>query len=301
MREDAGVVAHGIGLERVQRWMQAVVTHPEGVHAGVASDEARTSIGLESSALESLEPSALESIVAPSASLTGAERLSIYSHAYRARLLQSLRETFPALLHALGEELFDLFALDYLKGSPPRSYTLDRLADGFAEHLAETRPDAEGERESWIDFVIELATLEHAFAKVYDGPGLEGRASLDAEELRARGDARLLEARPAHAPSLRLFAFSHPVHNYMLDARGGGEPSRPGPSETFVALTRRDYTVVIYELDAPQYSFLNALDGRRTVAEALDAAAPFVGLDARLRVARGWLCEWADRSFFESA
>lgn len=290
MTEDARVVARGIGLERVQRWMQAVVTHPEGVGAGVLSDDARRSIDVE--------PSTVESIVKPSSTLTSAERLAIYSHAYHARLLQCFRETFPALLFALGEELFGRFALDYLKSHTPRSYTLDNLADAFTQHLSETRPDA-GERETWVDFIIELATLEHAFAKVYDGPGLEGRKTPRAEEIQARGKKRFMELCPAHAPSLRLFAFSHPVHTYMLAARGGERPDVPGPTETFVAMNRRDYSVFIYELNATQYSFLEALDGRRSIGEALDKAAPHGRRKARVTTVREWIREWAGRGFFE--
>ncbi|HKQ52694.1 MAG TPA: DNA-binding domain-containing protein, partial [Pyrinomonadaceae bacterium] len=158
-------------LERLQHWVQAVVTHPAGVAHGVASAEAQA-VGLRP------DLDALETVVAPSATLSGAERLAIYWRSYHARLLQCFREMFPALLHALGQELFDGFARDYLQRHPSRSYTLDRLADAFPQHLAETRPDAAAppdERESWPDFIVELATLEWAFLKVYDGPGLEGR------------------------------------------------------------------------------------------------------------------------------
>ena len=294
MTENARAVARGMGLERVQRWVQAVVTHGEGVFAGVASEDARQSIAVE--------PAAFESIVKPSATLTGAERLAIYSHAYHARLLQCFRETFPALLSALGEESFGRFALDYLKSHPPRSYTLDNLADAFVQHLERTRPDASAppaERESWIDFIIELATLELAFAKVYDGPGLEGRASPRAEDIDACGDVRFKELRPAPAPSLRLFAFRHPAHAYMLAARGGAKPEIPSPRDTFVAMTRRDYSVVIFELNATQFSLLDALDGRRSIGDALGAAAPHGRRSARVTTVRRWILEWAARGFFE--
>jgi hypothetical protein len=294
MTEDA-CVARALELVRIQRWMQAVITHSEGVFAGVASVEARLSINIKA-------PS-VESIIAPSATLSGVERLAVYSHAYHARLLQCLRDMFPALLFALGEELFDHFALDYLKSHPPRGYTLDNLADAFARHLAETRPDAAAPpraRETWVDFIIELASLEQAFAEVYDGPGLEGRPLPRAEVILAHGDVRFLKARPTPAPCLRLFAFSHPVHTYMLAARGGEKPGRPGPVETFVAMTRRDYGVVIYELNAPRYSFLQALDGRRSIGEALDATATRVGRRARVPGARDWIREWAGRGFFEN-
>lgn len=282
-------------LERLQRWMQAVITHPRGVGAGVASAEARRSIDADASALET--------IVAPSKTLDAAARLAVYNRSYHARLLECFRQTFPALLHALGENLFDLFALDYLRRHPPRSYTLDRLADDFARHLAETRPDADApahERESWPDFVVELATLELAFMKIYDGPGVEGRATPRAEDVRALGVERLLASAPRPAPCLRLFVFTHPVHAYMLAARRGEAPPTPAPAETFVAATRVDYRVKLYDISAPQYAFLHELDGQHSVGLALDTAAHTVGQRPDVETARDWLCEWSGRGFFEA-
>lgn len=283
------------GLERLQRWMQAVITHPGGVGAGVASADARRSIDVDASALET--------VVAPSATLDGAARLAVYGRSYHARLLECFRQMFPALLFALGENLFDLFALDYLRRHPPRSYTLDRLADDFARHLAETRPDADaphGERETWPDFVVELATLEWAFLKIYDGPGVEGRALPSAEDVRALDGERLLASVPRPAPCLRLFAFTHPVHSYMLAARRGEAPAPPAPAETFVAATRLSYRVRLYELSAPQHAFLHELDGRHSFGQALDAAAHAFGRAPNVEDARDWLSDWACKGFFEA-
>ena len=282
-------------LERLQRWMQAVITHPGGVSAGVASAEARRSIDADAGTLET--------IVSPSASLDGASRLAVYSRSYHARLLECFRQMFPALLFALGENLFDLFALDYLRRHPPRSYTLDNLADDFARHLAETRPDADAparERESWPDFIVELATLEWAFLKIYDGPGVEGRSLPSAEDVRALDGEQLLDSTPRPAPCLRLFAFSHPVHTYMLAARRGENPEPPEPAETFVAATRMGYRVNLYELSAPQYAFLHRLDGQHSFGRALDAAAHATDSTHDVEAARDWLCDWAGRGFFET-
>lgn len=284
-------------LERLQRWTQAVITHPGGVAAGVASAEARRSLGV---ALDTLE-----TVVAPSPKLSGAERLAVYCRSYHARLLQCFREMFPALLRALGGELFDRFALDYLQHHPPRGYSLDRLADAFPRHLAETRPEAAappGERESWPDFVVELAALELTFLKVYDGPGLEGRALPRARDIRALDPARVLEARPAPAACLRLFAFRYPVHAYLLAARRGQNPELPAPAESFVAVTRRDYRVRLYELPARQYALLQALDGQRTIGQALNQMTPPAGRQPPppAAILRNWLCDWVTRGFLES-
>lgn len=120
-------------LDVVQRWMQAVITHPLGIASGVESPEARAELDVDTTHLES--------VIARSKALTSVERLAIYGNAYYARLLECLRDLFPALVDALGEELFDSFAFSYLQQYPSRSYTLEHLADRFVQFLEETRPE----------------------------------------------------------------------------------------------------------------------------------------------------------------
>ncbi len=108
-------------LDKIQKWMQAAVMHPDGVVEGVRSAEARAAI----------DAGAAEEVVTRSKALTAEERLSIYGNAYYARLMECLREEFPATAHALGEETFNSFAVAYLQSYPSRSYTLCRLARTF--------------------------------------------------------------------------------------------------------------------------------------------------------------------------
>lgn len=287
--------ARGLGLDRLQRWMQAVITHPGGIGSGVASAEARQSVALDAKTLET--------VVTPSETLTGAERLDIYRRSYHARLLQCFGEMFPALLHALGEHLFNLFTLDYLQRHPPHSYTLDNLADRFAQHLAETRPDSDappGERESWPDFIVELAEIEWAFLKVYDGPGTEGRTLPSAEDILALDDEGILESRPAPSPCLRLFAFRYPVHAYMLAVRRGEQPQMPAPNVTFVAATRVNYRVMLFELSAQQYAALKAFDGQHVLVDALNQIEPHFDPQLHVATIRDWLSDWALKGFFET-
>src|SRR5260221_14393035 len=142
----------GHALGQIQRWMQATIMHPVGVAEGAASEPARSQIDVG--------PDGLETVVTRSRAQTALERLEVYSHAYYARLLECLREEFPVLKHALGEEVFDAFAVGYLQQYPSRSYTLFRLSENFPRYLAETRPDGNGAYADWPDFLIDLATLE---------------------------------------------------------------------------------------------------------------------------------------------
>lgn len=272
--------------------MQAVVTHPGGVLAGAASTEARRGL-----------PEAedrFETVVKPSAKLSGAERLAIYGRSYHARLLECFHSMFKALRHALGEELFDRFVLDYLEHHPPRSYTLHRLAEHFPEHLAATRPDADlpiEEREPWADFLVELARLEKAFGEIYDGPGNEGQTLPSEATVFALAPEVLLASRLAPAPCLHLFALRFPAHDFLQSVHRGEDPEMPAAAATFLAVHRREYQVRFHPLSPPQYALLQALDGRRTLTQAIHLAGETEPLEAAM--ARSFLRAWVAEGFFE--
>ena len=121
-------------LEQIRRWMQAVIVHPLGVEQGIASDDARQHVDVDAAGIER--------VVTRSKALSAVERLGIYGYAYYARLLECLKEEFPAVLHAVGEEAFDAFALGYLQKYPSRSYTLFELGANFPAISGRDAPDA---------------------------------------------------------------------------------------------------------------------------------------------------------------
>jgi hypothetical protein len=284
-------------LDVIQRWMQATIMHPDGVARGIASAEARKHIDIG--------PEAAETVVTRSRALTALERLEIYAYAYYARLLECLREEFPVLKHALGEELFNAFAAEYLEKYPSRSYTLFHLGLNFPRFLAETRPDRQGEGGSaadWPDFLIDLATLELTFNEVFDGQGVEGEPMLDAGRLRAIGPERLLQARLVGVPCLRLLVLRYPVHQYYTAVRRNQDPQMPEPAETCLAVTRRNYVVRHYELSRPAYQLLHALLAGQTLGQAIGRAVEEAGPDsANLEHhLRTWFHDWAAEGFFRA-
>ena len=148
-------------LDVIQRWMQAVITHPMGVEAGADSDEATSEIDAGSLRLDQ--------VIHPSSRLGVSDRIRVYADAYYGRLIECLANEFPILAHAVGEETFNEFAFEYLQQYPSQSYTLNVLGSRFADFLERTRPDrdaddlAENPNEQppvdWPDFMIGLATF----------------------------------------------------------------------------------------------------------------------------------------------
>ncbi len=285
-------------LEQVQRWMQAVVTHPGGVEAGTASPDALAAI--------ELGPRGLEGVILPSRTQTSAERLAVYAHAYLARLLHCLRDLFPACRHAVGDDAFDDFALGYLQLHPPTSYTLGNLANRFVEYLNQSREhqdlagdSRESEVDTWSRFVVELARLEQTIDEVFDGPGTERLAPLGFDQLAAIAPEQWSQVRLYPAPCLRVLSFEFPTNDYFAAFRRGQSPELPDPRPTHLAISRRDYVVRRYPIDATQQVLLSAILGGATLGEALAGAARLQPDGATLALQlTDWFAFWSEQRFF---
>ncbi len=277
-------------LHAIQRWMQSVITHPGGVLEGMNAPESRAHIALESDQLES--------VVTRSQARDSVERLEIYARAYYARLIECLRAEFPALVKAVGEDLFDEFAVDYLQRHPSRSYTLNRLGADFPRFLAETRPPGE----SWAELLVDLATLESAVAEVFDGSGAEGRKLLDSDELAAIPAEHWQEARLIPVPCVRTLSLQYPVRSYRSALLEDEHVPPPSAAPCFLALTRRDYMVRIHDLAPPEYVLLNALLEGQPVGAAVGLVAGSADIepDHLADDIRVWFGNWAAAGFFRA-
>lgn len=263
--------AQATSLGELQAWMQQAITQVRGPLAVTISAD-------------------IDLRIQCSAQQTSFERLAIYQRAYFARLVEVMRAGFPALVQALDEETFDALALAYLEQHPPRSYTLNVLADRFVEFLRSTRPGrATDGAPDWADFVVDLARLELAIDEVFDGPGNEGLPAPDAQLLEtAAADVRL-----QLAPCVRLLELAFPLNDYYSAFRRGESPTIPPPEPTCLALYRRDYIVRRRPLSRGEYAVLAAIGAGVSLA---DAIAPAVGLVPEAQLPgqlRVWFQNWA--------
>jgi hypothetical protein len=193
-------------LADVQAWMLAALLRPEGV-----------------------DREALDRHLVAGPRLDAAMRLSVYQRSYVSRLVQCLSEQFPALCHALGEALFADFARAYLRDEPSESHTLYDLGRRFPGWLEASRPDRDrpaGEREDWIDFMVDLARYERELFRLFDAPVSPG-ASL----VRGHRAARL---RDLHLPRQRapppFPRGARAERRRRRGARRGGRSREPPPA-----------------------------------------------------------------------
>lgn len=281
-----------MSLSRLQRWFQAVLTHPGGVEAGADSAEARGCFDVG--------PDGLEKVATRSRQLSAAERIGIYHNAYFARLLECLREEFQVFHRTVGEEVFDAFALDYLVKHPPHSYTLGRLGERFPQFLAETRPEGE-EAGDWSDFLIDLATLERAIGEVFDGPGVESEPPLGPDAL-ARVPAECwAEVRLAPAPCLRLLTLRFPVQRYYTAARRGQDEPPPPAAPTHLAVSRLNFVVRHHDLSPVEFALLGGLIAGQNLGDAIGQAVEAGADPAELAGQLGdWFQRWTAERFFRA-
>ncbi len=281
-------------LATLQQWMQAVITHPHGVEAGLRSESARAHLDV------SLET--LQQVVLPSHRMTSADRLRIYANAYFARLLECLQEEFPAVAHAVGAEAFATFVWGYLQAYPSQSYTLSQLGRNFPMFLQETRPPRDVNASvDEMDFVIDLARVERLYSEVFDGPGVENKRTLQPEDLAALAPDQWLQTRLIPVPCLRLVEAAFPVHEYISGVRQRREIAFPSPQPTYLAVTRRNFLVRRCPMTQAQFQLLSSLVGGATIGDALEeiasqACEDLEGLAAQIQI---WFHDWAAAGYFQ--
>ena len=238
-----------IPLRDMQTWMQNALVDPRGVSR---EDLARR--------------------IVPSNKLSASQRLGIYQTSYILRLCKCLAEQFPALGRALGPDLFDQFAREYLAEMPSQSYTLYDLGLRFELFLQDSRPDKdlpETEQESWIDFMIDLARYERQLFVMFDAPGHEGKDWPSADTL----DADLV-LQPCFALGAYGFAVAAYYHAGQ-DEEGAGVPAR---MNTYAAMVRKDFLTTTYPITQHHHSFLQAMLVDKNVDHALERVARETGL-----------------------
>jgi hypothetical protein len=265
-------------LARLQHWMQEVVVHPGNIEEAVASDEAELYIPSER----------LSEVVLPSHSMTSAERIGVYHGMYLMRMEEALETDYPVIRYHLGDHQFAHLVREYVERYPSTSYTLNRLGDHLPQFFLD-EPD-------WHEaaFLHDLARLELAMTEVFDE---EESPVLSAAELEAVPPEAWEEARLRPIPAFRLLAFKHAVIPNLV----AYHEDRPSPSPrrraTWVALYRRDYSVLRLELSRAEYDLLKEIVEGAPLGEALTTAAASKSQRQQAKVFR-WFRTWISEGLF---
>ncbi len=105
-------------------------------------------------------PALLRNLLPPGSSRPD-KRFAVYKNNVYARLVDTLRDTFPAVERLVGEEFFRYAAVEYIAQTPPVTASLLAYGHGFPEFLAEYPPVAQ------LPYLGDVARLELLYLEAY--------------------------------------------------------------------------------------------------------------------------------------
>jgi Putative DNA-binding domain len=241
-------------LDRMQRWLQAVIVHPGETKEALASTAAAAEV----------PAGHVADVILPSATLTPTERLGVYHGMYLLRMHDALASDYAALKHFLGDPGFFGLVRDYVQVYPSRSHSLNRLGDHLPEFL-KNAPDFKRR-----DFCVDLARLECAIAQVFDAPETK---PLSQDEIAAVAPEAWEHARLLPIEAFRLMTFQHPVNAYLQTVRDENhDHPKPRRKPEWVAIYRREYAVYRLDLSRDGHDLLADLTSGVPLGEAIGLA-----------------------------
>jgi len=192
----------------------------------------------------------LESVVdAPP--LAPAERVRIYRNAYRVRLLDALKDTYPVLFKILGDEVFENLGDSFIEAHPSVYRSIRWYGRELADFLAQRPPFTEQ------PILSEIARFEWTLSEVFDAAdalcvGREALQTVDPDSWDRLGFV--------FHPSLRLLDLSwNTVAAWQAMSRDA-DPPQPESAQAPVTwlLWRRDLTNRFRSLDGAEKASLEA-------------------------------------------
>lgn len=218
---------------------------------------ARLQIALQDHLLN--RPSAIAQEVTMGGRISVAHRLQIYHHAYRARLLENLRDAFEKTWAYLGDTEFESSALAFIEGNPPRHRNLRWYGADLPQWLAKQFPqDAD---------IGELALIDWHLRRAFDGPdaapigpaGLAGLSPADWETV-GFGFVPTLYMAPLRTNSASIWR--------ALDQGQTPPVARPLPEPGWLLIWRKGWQPHFRTLQAVEHAVLSQLLEGASFAQA---------------------------------
>jgi len=272
-------------LDRTERWVQEVITHPDGIGAGMETNAARKLIDVA--------PGEIEKVILPSKQLSSAERIGIYSSMYFLRLIEILEKDFEVVRHAVGEKRFTDLAADYLGKHPSTYYSLNRLGAKFAEFLGK-----EVKKLPHKEFLADVARLEWTIQEVFDDRDAK---PLTVDDLLSVRKDRWPAIKLKTIPALRLMTFDYPANRYLQAVFNKKARKKiPPRKKTWLAMYRSQFRVWRSDISLEQFTLLSAIVAGKPLGEALEACAELKGANPqKLAESIGpWFKDWASDGIF---
>ncbi|MCQ6957099.1 HvfC/BufC N-terminal domain-containing protein [Mucilaginibacter aquariorum] len=197
-------------------------------------------------------------------------RLNVYSSGYMLRLLDCMYADYAISKKFMGDELFDSFAKAYLMYHPSTSFTLYDLGKAFPDFLEKTKPQSEeGTDNAYFDIPATLARVERARQVAMRAPGTEGEIT-DMNPVNIQ-DMFFSKLNISIPECLQLLELNFPMKEFFESVYREGEYELPSPQKTFMAISRKNYRIVLEEITEMQFLLLQECKNHTNLYEAISA------------------------------
>ena len=215
-------------------------------------------------------------------------RLSIYRHAFRARLTAALRENYPVLHQVLGDESFDEIALGFIAAHPSQQPSIRWFGDALPAYLQTLADGGELPHPALPD----LARMEWALGTAFDAADA---APLSVEQLLAVAPEAWTELRFSAHPSLRLIALDWAIEPLWraLSDNPEAETEAPEAQPHRLLVWRQNDQTQWRSVEPFEANLLQAALAGESFAELCERAAATQGEQAAATVA-GHLRIWVE-------
>lgn len=211
-----------------------------------------------------------------------AQRLGIYHHAYRARLVEVLADSFAKTYLYMGSDTFEHDATAYAVAHPPTQRSLNRYGADFPRYLAGLYPSNPE--------LHELAQLDWDLRTCFDGPD---QRALDADQAGLDTQHAWLDrSQPLHR-SVRL----RQVHTNVVKLWQAIDADEEVPHAvrhehaSSLLVWRKQLQPHFQTLDSDQACFVQHLAGGASINAACAELAGSAALPDAQQFAK-WLCNW---------
>lgn len=221
----------------------------------------------------------------------GGERVAIYRNAYRSRVVDAIRETYPRTERWVGEDAFRRAAVHHVIQRPPRSWTLDAVGQGMPDTLAELfSKDPEVSELAWLEWAMHECFVSADRTPV-DVAGFQA-ATADFR------DTDWAELRLTFIPGTQVTSVMHRV-DVLWHSIGGEDPVPEPRSIDYKAkeplacvVWRQGLTPVCAPLASWEGGFLSLMLAGASYGDACSSLAGKLGTEVAVQQAGAMLGRW---------
>jgi hypothetical protein len=216
-----------------------------------------------------------------------ADRLHIYGHGYRVRLIDALHDTYPSLHRILGDEMFMAVGEAFVEAHPSVHRSIRWYGSELAPFLARNPPYSDQ------PILTERARFEWTLSEVFDAADAQplNRAALSTIDPAAWPDLCF-----EFHPSLRRLSLAWNTVAAWKAVSREDEPPAPECADEPVPwlLWRQSFKNYFRSMDASENAALEAALAAHSFGDICAALAPFLPEEEIPLRAAGLIGTWTD-------